>query len=330
MTRLNEYMDTAKVFLRVLISAIVLLMITGILSSCEHKDLCYDHPHRQNVEVVFDWSDAPDANPSTMSVYLYPEKGGEPIRYVLTNNKGGIISVPSGTYDVIGINSDKETHRVNGTVNFRSFVVSSSVTRALQGLLAAMAKAEPRARGTEKERVMQGPEMLYSSKAEKVVVKPAGEKTIITLKPKARVNQFSVEIQNVENINSVKAMSGSLSGLSGGWMSGLDKLSEEKVTTPFVINRDPDLPIVRGSEKLFGHCPETAGKHMLMIYAQLTDGTNWYYEVDVTDQMHDPKQDPNHIKIVLDKLPLPKVDIPGSGMAPSVDKWNEIHIDIIM
>lgn len=38
------------------------------LSSCEHKDLCYDHGHYVEVDVRFNWAEAPDANPSTMVV----------------------------------------------------------------------------------------------------------------------------------------------------------------------------------------------------------------------------------------------------------------------
>ena len=58
-------------FLKLLACMAFLILLIEFLTSCEHKDLCYDYPHRQNVEVTFDWSEAPDANPSTMSLYLY-------------------------------------------------------------------------------------------------------------------------------------------------------------------------------------------------------------------------------------------------------------------
>ena len=215
---MTELRQSMILFFRVIVCAAFLLMMAELLSSCEHKDLCYDHPHRETVEVTFDWSEAPDANPATMSLYLYPENGGEPIRYEFTDKKGGTISADAGVYRAICVNSDKETHRITNKEQFNTFEVTSAETRALQGLLAAMAKAEPRARGTEKERVMQGPAMLYSAHAERVVIKPAGEMTSITMKPKSRVKYFTVEIRNVENIRSVKAMSASLSGLSGGWL----------------------------------------------------------------------------------------------------------------
>ena len=187
-------------------------------------------------------------------------------------------------------------------------------------------------RGTEKERMMQQPEMLWSSHADRIVVKPAGEKTVITMKPEPRVKRCTVEIKNVENISGVKAMSASVSGMTGGWLAGLDQLSDEKVTMPFVAEADAAKKMVKGSLTLFGHCPVQTNKHILMVYAQLTDGTNWYYEKDVTDQVHDENQkDDTHIKIELEQLPLPK-PAPGTdgGLQPSVSKWNEIYIDIKM
>lgn len=320
-------------FLKLLACMAFLILLIEFLTSCEHKDLCYDHPHRQNVEVTFDWSEAPDANPSTMSLYLYPENGGAPQRYEFTDRNGGCISVAAGTYDAICVNSDKEIHRINGKETRKSFEVTSAETRVLQGLLASMAQSAPRATDGSKERVMSEPEMLWSAHAERLVIKTNGEKSFITLKPKARVKHCSVEIKNVQNLRGVKAMSASISGLSGGWFAGIDELSPEKVTIPFPVTVDVANSKVTGSVNVFGHCPIQPNKHILMVYAQLNDGSNWYYEDDVTDQIHDPEQkdDETHIKIELDKLPLPKPN-PGTegGLQPSVSKWNEIYIDIKM
>lgn len=50
--------------------------------SCEHKDLCYHHPHVAVVKLEFDWKNAPQANPEGMCVFFYPEEGEN--RYVST------------------------------------------------------------------------------------------------------------------------------------------------------------------------------------------------------------------------------------------------------
>ena len=35
-------------------------------TSCEHKELCLDHAHAVEVEVVFDWRNAPNAAPASI------------------------------------------------------------------------------------------------------------------------------------------------------------------------------------------------------------------------------------------------------------------------
>ena len=42
------------------IAGCLAVMLLPLLTACEHKDLCYDHPHSASVEVVFDWTAAPD------------------------------------------------------------------------------------------------------------------------------------------------------------------------------------------------------------------------------------------------------------------------------
>lgn len=49
-----------------ILSAVPALLLTG----CEHKDLCYHHPHQVRLRVVFDWMDAPDAAPDGMTIYF--------------------------------------------------------------------------------------------------------------------------------------------------------------------------------------------------------------------------------------------------------------------
>lgn len=43
------------------------------LTACEHKDLCYDHPHFATVRVVFDWTKISNHDkPEGMRVVFYP------------------------------------------------------------------------------------------------------------------------------------------------------------------------------------------------------------------------------------------------------------------
>ena len=78
---------------------IIMCMLTVFaFSSCEHKDLCYHHPHTKTVRVEFDWRDAPDANPDGMCVFFYPLDGEDaPQRRIdFTGKAGGEIEIQVG------------------------------------------------------------------------------------------------------------------------------------------------------------------------------------------------------------------------------------------
>lgn len=325
MTHIRIYKELRKA-----IAGCLAVMLLPLLTACEHKDLCYDHSHTTQVEVVFDWTEAPDADPATMSLYLYPEDGSEPMRYEFTDRTGGTITVPIGVYDALCVNSDKETHRIQNKERMETFQVTTGDTRTLRGALSTRSETAPRARGAEEERNVLEPEALWSDHAERLDIHPETGVQKIVLIPRQRVNTCSVEVRNVDNLRYVSAVSAAVTGMAGGWLAGVDCLTEEKVTIPFELNISSDKTLMTGRLSFFGHCPKVDGTHKLMIYAQMSDGQTYYYEEDVTDQLHDPAQDPTHIVIVIDKLPLPKPITGGGGLQPTVKDWQEVHIDLPM
>ena len=264
------------------IAGCLAVMLLPLFTACEHKDLCYDHPHSASVEVVFDWTEAPDAHPATMSLYLYPEDGSEPMRYEFTKREGGTIVVPEGMYDALCVNSDKETHRIVDKERMETFQVTTGNTRSLRGTLATRSETAPKARGAEEERSVMEPEALWSDHAERLDISPAGGVRRIVLTPKPRVKTCSVEVRNVENLRHVTALSASLTGMAGGWLVGIDELTDEKVTIPFEVRANEDKTQLSGNLTFFGHCPKEAGVHKLMIYALMSDGSTYYFEADVT------------------------------------------------
>ena len=46
----------------------VYALLAMILFSCEHKELCFHHPHMVTLRVDFDWKNAPQADPEGMSI----------------------------------------------------------------------------------------------------------------------------------------------------------------------------------------------------------------------------------------------------------------------
>lgn len=317
--------------MKTLIYSFVAIGALALATSCKHKELCYDHSHTVDVEVVFDWRDAPDAAPESMSVYLFPTDGGEALRYELTNRKGGSIRVPVGTYDALCLNSDTKSVSYRNADRFETFEVTTPTTTLLANLSSIGVRSEgvPRAEGSETERIALSPDRLWGDHSRGIVLRQVAEKQTITFYPADQVCRYTVEIRNAENLKYVLGVSGSLSSLAGGLYAGKSQLTEECVTIPFEVLVSEDQTALSAELLTFGHCPSTQNEHQLIIYAVLSDESRWYYTYNVTEQIH-AAEDQRNVHILLDGLPLPEPIVNGGGFQPSVDEWHSVGVDIEM
>ncbi len=308
------------------------VFLTVLFASCTHKELCFDHSHIVDLKVVIDWSHAPEASPATMSLYMYPVDGGEGFRFEFPDRKGGTIRIPIGEYRGFCINSDTEVIRYRNTDAFDTFELITRPTTSVMGLFnlgLTTSSTAPRAEGTEDEQVAFSPDPVWSDRVEGIVLTELNAPQTITLYPESAVCNYSVEIRNAENLKYVSGVGGSLSGLTEGYLPGIDGLGPDRVTVPFDADISLEDGLLTGAFRTFGHCYEMSIDHKLVIYAVMSDGNKRYYTFDVTDQVHNAP-DQRNVHIIIDGLPLPKPITNGGGFHPEVDDWESIEIDITM
>ena len=185
-----------------------------ILTSCNHREVCFDHSHIVNLNVAFDWTYSPEANPETMSLYLFSEDGTNPQRYELLGRDGGIIRVTPGVYHAICLNSDTRNIDCRNKEHISSFLITtkdediSNVTTSL-GL---QSQKLPRPKTSAEERIVREPEMLWSGNLHNFEVNK-GKESHITLTPIESVIKISMSIHGVQNLRYVSSIRGTLSGL---------------------------------------------------------------------------------------------------------------------
>ena len=303
----------------------IYLFAALVFASCEHKELCYNHSHTIDIEVVFDWTQAPEASPASMSLYLFPE-AGVPIRNEFTEPAGGEIRATNGRYDALCLNSDTKVIEYRNTEKWETFEITTATTTLIPEFsgLGVRSEGAPMAPGAENERIAAAPEMIwYDCRAG---VPLSIEEHRLTLYPSAAVGRCTVEIRNAANLAHVKGLSASLSGMAGGFLVGAGIASAERVTIPFEMAKSSETTL-DGSVQTFGHCPSEQTTHTLIVYAVLADGSKWYYTYDVTDQIHSAP-DQRDIRILLDGLPLPEPN--PAGFQPSVENWQAVDVDIEM
>ncbi len=184
------------------------LLLTTLLlgaTSCNHKDLCFDHMHQIETDVVFDWQKAPDANPASMAVVMFDRNlQNDPIRYILSGRDGGTIDLPFGQYDAIALNAD-----LNDWAYFRNQPDIESVeiyTHDAERLQAyqLMPEAVPKVRGTEEERMAATPGMAWSTRSDSIILTADDTHKVITMYPEEIVCHYSVEILDVENLENAR------------------------------------------------------------------------------------------------------------------------------
>lgn len=308
-------------------------LLSLVVVSCKHKELCYDHRHTGTLNVVFDWSKAPDADVKGMYIYLYPTTGGAMQQFYLPK-EGGAIEVTHGTYRVLGINSDTEATLVRGESDWETFELHTREASTLEGMTSmSIAGDVPKAEGTENQRTVLTPDQMYSLREQNVVVLETDENQSVVLYPEEATCLYNYEIRNVKGLEYVSDVSGTMSGMSPSYFVGRDELNAESATVPFSTQSD-GVSKLSGSFVAFG-CTDGPSKadagHQMVIYAVMSDGSKYYYTYDVTDQVHSA-ENPRRVNIVLDGLEFsqPVGGDGDGGFQPSVGDWENEEVVLPM
>lgn len=317
---------------KILVMTILLLAATA----CQYKELCYDHAHVVDVHLQYDWTEAPEASPASMTAIFFPEQGGEAVRYDFSGMQGGTARLASGRWLAAGYNNDTETILIRGAesvATLEAYTRSSDLSEGTR--MSSVTKGDmPRAKGVESERVILEPDLLWGGVGEFFELRDGVPQTV-SLSPRLLIQTVTITIHDVPNLQYVTDIGGTVSGLAGSVFLADGRLGEECVTQAFEVRKADDTTLTM-QFRTFGHCSGEKTKagvnsHVLTIYTVLSDGSKWYYTEDISEQMHGGAQDPDQpeqIVIDLPGLPVPKPST--GGFQPAVDDWQSVEIAVGM
>ena len=312
-------------------------------TACEHKELCYHHAHLETVRVEFDWRDAPDADPAGMCVWFYPTDGSQPSRFDL-DKEGGNVSIPRGDYNIIAYNNDYETVYLSSRNDFSTL----EIVTLSGGLFEPLGySGYSNSRG---ERVAVCPERLWGCTAIETVIAESGvsyicvpekdkeeylgrpvevKEHVITLYPHELYSTYSFEIHGIENRDDILRASGSLSSMSTTLILHDETKGEEQATLPFGVEYDDLETPMTGEFLTFGCNREDHDTHSFLLYIWLADGTRWYYNFDVTDQIRGA-EDHRNVHLVINCTIEPETLDLDEGSDADIDDWNSEDHDLYM
>lgn len=308
-----------------------MLLGLTINTSCRHKDLYFDENPTLEVNVSFDWRNAPGANPESMAMYMFDKEADKTFRYIFANRTGGKVYVPYGNYDGLGMNSDDtDWAHFRNTSDVETFEIYTSDAVMLEAY-GLSSRSVPRADGTESERMASTPGMVWCNRQDSISLPLSLKEKDITYYPEECVSHYTVDIYDVSNLAHVTGASidATLSGMSEGFLFGKCSSTDTHATMPFTLDIDKDDDSLHGEFLTFGESQSHRNKHYLTVYMYISDGSKWYYTFDVSEQVYSAP-DPKHVHITLRGLKFPKPITHDGGFHPNVNDWQTEYIDIKM
>lgn len=326
-------------------SAVVML---AMLTACEQKELCYDHSHVVDLDIDFDWSHDPEASPESMMLYFFPKDGGKPLQYEMAGCQGGTIRIQTGEYDVISLNSDTHNITLTETDSEYSFTITAKdedTNSPLGNMPGRSSSSLPLHEGTEEERVvMEGEEMWEATLQGLVITQTTPEENAAhthrhaTLTPEKVTDTYHIIVRNIENIEDLRKLTGSISGMAGGFNAASHHTTEEEVIIPFSLDFYREDTHAETTVVSFGSSISPIHGHYLELYATMSDGRTYYYDFDVSEQIDHPTGEGHDHYIIIDMLspdmgePTGENDEPhdpveeeggDGGFNVSVDEWDD-------
>lgn len=314
-------------------SASLAVMAMCALTSCHHKGLCFDEPTNPSklINVVFDWTDAPDACPESMALYLYPSGGKEPIRFSLNGRDGGTIRIPADSYDALALNNDNtdwaRLRDVDAKSQFSLYTQSLTPT-APGGEFADAVRSYTELAGWEA--AVCNPQMFWDGHTDNFVVTSTPEPQTLVVRMAEDVCHYTVEVRDVEGLDNLdgQSVTAVLSSMSDGAIIYLRQGSTFPASIAFYLKGAEQQRLLSDEFLTFGESPETNSPHALTILVKQADNTLKPYSFDVTDQIHQAS-DPRHVHIIVTGLKIPAKPVAG-GFTVNVEAWDDEYIPMKM
>lgn len=327
----------------------MILAAIALLTSCEHKDFCYDHGgHQERIEYMLNlnydrsweygldgqsyWENRmPDygvthkelqpAEPEGVRVHIYNDDAQESERN-LRKQGGEVFFQEEKRYDMLFYNNDTEYIVFEGTDQFKT---AYATTRAL--VRSTYRGNSKITRGT-KESTMTPPDMLYGAYIDSITVKKSVEVTPMDVTMHPLVYTYLIRFEVSKGAEHVAQAKGALAGMARGVQMHDGRTTKDVATVMFDCQIVDSSFGVMATVKTFG-VPDypnpnyTRGerKYGVALEMLLKNGNFQQHDFDVTEQV---ANQPTGGIIVIKGIEIDETRDESKGFIIGVDGWGDV------
>ena len=295
---------------------IILYMLLLSLVSCEHKKLCYDHPHIGNINVIIHWKNHTDIPALGMRTYLDLIEGDYLIGLTDMPSDGGKIkSKINNTYRALCYD-----YMGGGSIYFKNELnYNDSQIYTNNASRASYTKIYPN------EELIHQPENFFMDQVTHFNISELYKINELHFYPTNRVIHYTFEIRGVNGVNNISAFAGACSGISRSYYLSKETISDIPCTTLiYEVNPSKEKNTIEGEFLVFGHCLSEHIRHNFTMEIMFAPNEYKYKTWDVTEQIHKGSK---HLIMDWD------ITIPahgGTDMDVDIKPWDDVWIPVEM
>ncbi len=334
--------------------SIILAAILFLLCSCHYKDLCYDHPHGLDSDIelllslkldmeydleVDDETHTKINAPEYMKVDFYNPLSDKLSTTEFVKGGRGQIHVSPGAYKMVAYSFGTEWTQIRGEGDINTLeAFTSDITQQKSRELAKFYKNSTRGADGEsvgegesvEEELPEGP-IIYTPDhllvANKQIEIPSYiPDGIFTIHGDAAtiIETYEIDLINIVGERNIASMECFVTNQVRSNFFGRGEKSTEPATIYFPVEVVPNMIGIHAAFNTFGKLPGESRVYMNIII-QNTSGEEVLISEDITTQFTDP----THHIIIDEPIVVPDPEEGGgSGIAPTVDPWDEENHDV--
>ena len=320
--------------------------------SCNHYDLCFHHPHTARARINVDWSKFDKETPTGMTVMIYPESTGNPIRLLSNNINYVLADLEADNYSTLVYNQSDNEYATVQFVGMNSYTTATVMAKAYESRWyksrseSEIIALQPEWVATDaKTGAVVTPEMVritgeesFASITQKGELK--SEFVIATHTPRNIIHTVNVKV-HLDGVYNLRSARASLSGMAEGYNfstaeSSLSKVTHLQESWTLVTDKiDPTKGYITAKIRCFGlpfdHSAKPEDNDFVLSLLLVDDTTIIDFPFKVGDRLKKVYNEDGEYALELslelwaDK-PLPDVkpsDSGESGFKATIDDWGE-------
>lgn len=340
-----------KRFVSMLIAALLLFS----LGSCKRRPLTVAD-YSVNVVINIDKDIVNyrvSHDPELMRVAFFDHEDGHLMTQAFLPPEGGKVNViPGRTYDVLVYNFDTEVTLIKDENSFSKIIATTNtISDAFKSKLKSRGTKSPTkntvssaddvkspddaksdTKDDDDETIVYDPDHLYVGRLNTVEM-PArsvdSPEVTLTVDCETVVQTWILEVDKIKGAEYIGSISAVITGLSEFNKISTGLRSKDYASVFFDIQSIGKDGILTTKFNTFGENPEVTEPQILSLVITDTGGKGYIFNVDVSSQFPDNKE--QIIRVKTDDIVIPEPEKKGGGgIAPSVDEWKDIVSEIII